>query len=236
MTEAAIKIVRDAPRAEPDAQTATIDAHQSPAFSDEQLALRFASRHAAELRYVAAWSKWLWWDGLRWQTDDTMLSFGKARAVCREAANECNKGKIAVGIASAKTVAAVERLAKADRRLAATTSQWDADPWSLNTPNGVIDLKTGEISEHQPHDYFTKLTAVGPADGGCPTWQGFLNIVTANDLELQHFMQRLECFVVLWSAFSPFVRFCPVMKRLPILSDSGTDFDRTVDDLLGVCG
>ena len=121
-------------------------------------------------------------------------------------------------------------------RILSTTSQWDADPWSLNTPNGVIDLKTGEISEHQPHDYFTKLTAVGPADGGCPTWQGFLNIVTANDLELQHFMLRLECFVVLWSAFSPFVRFCPVMKRLPILSDSGTDFDRTVDDLLGVCG
>jgi hypothetical protein len=38
------------------------------------------------------------------------------------------------GSVSAKTVAAVERLAKADRRLAATVSQWDADLWQLNTP------------------------------------------------------------------------------------------------------
>ena len=33
----------------------------------------------------------------------------------------------------AKTVAAVERLAKADRRLAATATQWDADGWAFNT-------------------------------------------------------------------------------------------------------
>jgi hypothetical protein len=30
-----------------------------PAFSDEALALRFADLHADDLRYVAAWGKWL---------------------------------------------------------------------------------------------------------------------------------------------------------------------------------
>ena len=181
--------------AEMDAQAVAIDADCSPAFSDEQLALRFASRHSAELRYVAAWSKWLWWDGSRWQTDDTLQSFGKARAVCREAANECNKSKVAVGIASAKTVAAVERLAKADRRLAATADQWDADPWSLNTPDGVVNLLTGDMREAQPHDYFTKITAVGPG-GECPTWLNFLNIVTGGDVELQQFIQRMAGYTL----------------------------------------
>jgi putative DNA primase/helicase len=37
-------------------------------------------------------------------------------------------------IASAKTVAAVERLSKSDRRLAATDDQWDDHPTILNTP------------------------------------------------------------------------------------------------------
>ncbi len=32
---------------------------QAPAFSDEALALRFAERHADDLRYVAAWGRWL---------------------------------------------------------------------------------------------------------------------------------------------------------------------------------
>ena len=52
-----------------------------PAFSDEALALRFAERHANDLRYVAAWSKWLHWDGRRWAFDDThfRLSRGPRR-------------------------------------------------------------------------------------------------------------------------------------------------------------
>jgi putative DNA primase/helicase len=37
------------------------------------------------------------------------------------------------GNAKAKTVAAVVTLARSDRRLAATTDQWDRDPWSFNT-------------------------------------------------------------------------------------------------------
>lgn len=114
------------------------DLPHPPAFTDEALALRFAERHACDLRYVAPWSKWLHWTGTNWRTDDTLLAFDLARAVCREAAAECNKPKIASVLASAKTVAAIDRLAKADRRLAATVDQWDADPWLLNTPGGVV--------------------------------------------------------------------------------------------------
>ena len=79
-----------------------------------------------------------------------------ARRICREAASECNKDRVAATLASAKTVAAVERLAKADRRLAATADQWDADPWLLNTPGGIVDLRTGARRAHEPADYLTK--------------------------------------------------------------------------------
>ena len=43
---------------------------------------------------------------------------------------------VAKTLASAKTVAAVERLAKADRKLAATFEQWDTDPNKFNTSEG----------------------------------------------------------------------------------------------------
>ena len=162
----------------------------APAFSDEDLALRFAARHALDLRYVAAWGKWLRWADSHWQPDDTLFAFHLARAVCREAAAECNKQKIAAVIASAKTEAAVERLAKADRRLAATSEQWDADPWVLNTPGGVIDLRTGRARSHEPGDHLTKITAVSPG-GDCTTWRAFLDRVTAGDRDLAAFMQRM---------------------------------------------
>ncbi|MHB8887149.1 MAG: hypothetical protein ACYC5H_19105, partial [Methylovirgula sp.] len=138
-----------------------------PAFTDESLALRFAEVHAQDLRYVAAWGKWLSWTGAHWRFDDTLFAFDQARVVCREAAAECNKPKISSVLASAKTVAAVERLAKSDRRIAATVDQWDADPWLLNTPAGIWDLHKGQVRPSRPEDYCTKITSVA-ADGECP--------------------------------------------------------------------
>jgi putative DNA primase/helicase len=97
--------------------------------TEENIALAYADRHARELRYVAAWSRWQLYDGSRWQFDDTLDAFGRARVICREVSAETGKPQIA----SAKTVAAIERLARADRRLATTAAQWDSDPYLFNT-------------------------------------------------------------------------------------------------------
>src|SRR4051812_24822401 len=104
--------------AELDAQIIQLDAEREarpPAFTDEALALRFADLHSNDLRYVARWGKWLVNTGLRWEIDHTLHAFDMARRVCRAAAMECNKKKESTAVASAKTVAAIERLAKADR-------------------------------------------------------------------------------------------------------------------------
>ena len=161
-----------------------------PAYTDEALALRFADQHADDLRYVAAWGRWLHWTGTHWQLDETLQAFDHARAICRCAAAECKKDKLAIALASAKTVAAVERLAKADRRHAATVDQWDVDPWALNTPSGVIDLRNGKSLPHDPADHHTRITAVS-SGGDCPTWLDFLDRVTDGDRDLQAFMQRM---------------------------------------------
>ena len=109
-----------------------------PPSAEEAIALAFAQRHGHELRYVASWGRWLCFDGTRWQYDDTLHTFDRVRALCREVA--LDSGKSARALASAKTVAAVERLAKADRRLAATAAQWDSDGWLLNDRDDDGDL------------------------------------------------------------------------------------------------
>ena len=146
--------------------------------------------HADNLRYVAAWSKWLHFTGTHWQLDDTLFAFDEVRALCREVAAECENKKTASMLASAKTVAAVERLAKADRRIAATVDQWDANPWILNTPAGTVNLQTGKMYRHNPLDFCTKITAAAPG-GDCLIWKGFLARVTGKDQELQRFLQRM---------------------------------------------
>ncbi len=104
-----------------------------PEFSDEALAQRFVERHGDGLRYIAAWRYWYAWTGAQWKQDTTLDAFDRARAICRAASSDANTPHIKTALASAKTVAAVERLAKVDQRTAATVEQWDADPDTFNT-------------------------------------------------------------------------------------------------------
>ena len=93
-------------------------------------------------------------------------------------------------LTKAQAVAAIERLARADRRYAATVDQWDTDDWLLNTPSGIVDLRTGELQQHDPLRYMTKQTSVAPG-GDCQMWQRFLDDITAGDKEYITFLQRV---------------------------------------------
>jgi putative DNA primase/helicase len=162
----------------------------SPAFSEEHLALEFTHRHGDRLRYVAAWGKWFEWEGRVWREDTTWRTFGLSRILCREMARGINDPKVnPKAIASRNTAANVMKLAAADRRHAAKVDQWDSDPWLLNTPAGTVDLRTGQLRQHDPDAYMTKMTAVAPG-GECPLWLTFLDKVTAGDKELQRYLQR----------------------------------------------
>lgn len=181
------------PAAPPSPDDLDLDGTPSPTYSDDALALAFAERHADQLRYVAAWNQWLAWTGAVWQPDTTLRVFSRARLLLRQAAAACKKRRVAAGLAASQTVAAVERLSRADRRLAATVAQWDVRASVLNTPAGLVDLRTGELHPHRLEEYASKITAVAPdtTGAGCPAWLAFLDRITGGDKELQAFLQRI---------------------------------------------
>jgi putative DNA primase/helicase len=168
---------------------------RAPAFSDEALALTFAATHQGDLRYVATWGKWMRWTGMHWRSDDALFAFDKARVTCRQTAAKANTNQKT--LASAKTVAAVVTLARADRRLSANSNQWDVDPFLLNTPDGVIDLRTGEIRSHQVDGYMTKLTAIAP-DHNCDIslWKNFLIQIMDGNGSMIRFLQRVAGYAL----------------------------------------
>ncbi len=161
-----------------------------PEFTEDALALEFTRRYGEDWRFVASWGQWLVWTGAHWRHETTLMGMHLSRLVCREAAARCTRARVAAKIASASTVAAVERLARADRRHAATSEEWDRDPWALNTLGGVVDLRTGSRREHDRTDRMTRMAGALP-DGGCPTWKSFLATITNNDLNLQAYLQRI---------------------------------------------
>src|SRR5690606_24834903 len=51
----------------------------------------------------------------------------------------------------------------------------DSDPWVLACPNGVVDLRTGELLAHDPQRLVTKHASVDfSPDAECPTFDRVL--------------------------------------------------------------
>jgi putative DNA primase/helicase len=173
--------------------------------TEDALALSFTRRYHRDWRYVAAWGRWLVWDGHRWRTEDTLAATDLIRCVCRQTAVRADNAKVAAKLASASTVGGVERLARADRRHAATTDEWDADPWLLNTPAGVVDLRTGRKRANDRADRMTKITTA-TAGGDCPQWRAFLADIAGGDVDLQAYLQRMAgyCLTGVTSAHALF--------------------------------
>jgi P4 family phage/plasmid primase-like protien len=157
--------------------------------AEDTLALDFVNSREGEIRYITERGKWLRWDGQRWAADETTAVYDLIRKHVRQlafqmAATEQKK------VATAQKVAAVERLARTDQRIATTGDAWDADSWMLNTPGGIVDLRSGELIQAAPEFLCTKMTAVAP-DGDCPTWKAFLDRSLGGDADLIGYLQRI---------------------------------------------
>ena len=158
--------------------------------TEDALAEAFTDQHSEDWRYVAAWGQWLNWSGTVWRKEDTLQAYDLSRQICRAAARKAASAKLKAKLSSASTIAAVERIARADRRHAETTEVWDRNPWALNTPAGIVDLQSGLLGSHDRPAYMTKITSASP-QGDCPVWLEFLDTVTGGDVELQRYLQRM---------------------------------------------
>ena len=82
-------------------------------------------------------------------------------------------------------------LKEATPRLFIPTSALDNDPLILNTPDGEVRLDTGEITPHNPEHFITHIASCAPSDQGADIWKCFLEQISCNDKELQHFLKQI---------------------------------------------
>jgi len=73
------------------------------------------------------------------------------------------------------------------------SSQLDANPYLLNTPAGVFDLRFGVsgLREHKSEDLITKMTATSPSMKGKDVWLKSVNTIFGNSKELIDYVQQM---------------------------------------------
>jgi putative DNA primase/helicase len=170
------------------ADLVNLQAISPPEFSDDALALEFVERGIGEFR----WSPGLGWmtdDGVVWSQDDKLRRYDLQRRICRQASNHADSNTEAKRIAWARSVNAALTLAQTDQRLVVPSEAWDRDTMLLNTPGGIVDLRTGQLRPRGA-EYVTQVARVAPVNAPCPTWERFVCEVFCSDRDLIEFMQR----------------------------------------------
>jgi len=131
---------------------------------------RFVDAYGDRVRFVATWSaghQWLVWDGRRWAGDTTGQAKRWMKAISRsvtahcltieddserkEAIKEAKRGESNSAVNGALSLAAI------DAQVVVDHEDLDAYPWLLNCGNGTLDLRTGQLSRHDPDQLLTKL-------------------------------------------------------------------------------
>ncbi|MGC0097524.1 phage/plasmid primase, P4 family, partial [Ralstonia pseudosolanacearum] len=162
--------------------------------TEDGLATAFTRRYGDDWRYCSLWGKWLVWTGVRWNPDQLLYVTHLARGICRAASLKAEMARQKSKLASSSTIASVEKIARSDPKHAATADEWDADVWALNTPGGVVDLRTGQLRPHRREDRMTKVTTATPRGRngeGCPAWLAFISDITGGNTDLAAYLQRV---------------------------------------------
>ena len=156
---------------------------------------RFMFAFGRDVHWCEERGKWFVWDGRCWRMDAirdmNRMSELTMRALMREAAGDEDAMKWAVRC-NKDARAGRDMLEVVKHRSAIPMDALDRHSWLLGCDNGIIDLRTGELLEH---DRKWLITTLSPAqydpEHPCQRWQQFLSEITDGNEELVSALQRL---------------------------------------------
>ncbi|GHV63898.1 phage protein [Spirochaetia bacterium] len=168
--------------------------------TDTTNAYRMLKEHGKDIRYNAAWKKWIVWNGKQWQLDTGFLIHHKGLQMIRGIYQEQLKTadyrdrldiqKHAVQSESVKRRKAFIEAATWIPELNINSDDLDRDPWLLNVDNGTVNVRTGELKPHCQEDLITKVAKVAyDKNADCPTWKKFIREIMNYKPELITYLQ-----------------------------------------------
>ena len=146
----------------------------------------------AFLRYCPQMGRWLHWDGHRWHREPAGGGIAReySKAIARQYPDDWATHK--KRSLSASGTSACLSLTETDHRIAVDIDALDAHPWELNTPGGIINLRTGQLRPPEPAALHTRSTRVAPDPDADPSpWLEFLATTFQGDQAIIGYIRRL---------------------------------------------
>lgn len=176
------------------------DAQTSLERSDDGNALALIDRFGNKIRYCPERGRWLHWTGQRWEWcasgGGVVREYVKviARELPEDDVNDVRHKQRSLG-AIGTTSTLIQ--AATDPRVVVDLEALDARPFELNTPTGIVDLRTGTTIPADPSHLHTRITAASPdATVDATRWNNFLADTFKGRDDLPEYMQRLVGYSV----------------------------------------
>lgn len=177
--------------------------------SEQSYARVIAKIYKDEIRYSKALG-WLLWTGSYWRKDAESEVYGlilkcndrmfadavamKKLADDQQENTESAKAyyNFARKMREGTKISALEKIIRSLPELRVLdVNKLDADPWALNTPEGTVNLTTGELKPHVSSDFCTKIARYGPkTTDNSKIWLDFVDYITGCNPEVADFLQR----------------------------------------------
>ena len=139
---------------------------------------------------------WYTWDGKRWKEDKSRKVERITSKTLRKLLKSEDEREVKWGKQCEKRAIRMNSIKDMIPLVPAQREGFDTHPFLLNVENGVVDLRTGELSLHNRDLMLTKMTNVSfQKDADCPNWMAFLDSIFKNedgqtDYELINFIQK----------------------------------------------
>jgi hypothetical protein len=145
-----------------------------PSDTHWQLAAAFAAQYGADWRYNVDAKRWFRFSGRVWEACDFLpdvvgAMLAQAGFDIYQTVNGRSAESRFRALQSYGTINSVVKLMQGLQGMAVRESDFDAHPYLLNTPDGVIDLHTGAMQDHHAALLIRNITLVSP-DIGASTW------------------------------------------------------------------
>lgn len=169
--------------------------------SDTGNATLFSRMHGQDVRFDFRRNSWFVWTGHHWARDQDGKLLRLAELVARqryEAAwslpdkeDAKRAAKFAIETENRTRVAAMLDLARAREPIADSGESWDPDPMLLGVPNGVVDLRDGELRDGRREDHVSLVAGVAyDPKAVANRWLRFLYEIFNGKEDLIDFVQR----------------------------------------------
>lgn len=178
------------------------DAGATPSRNDLGNADIFIRLAGEDFRWVPGWKMWLSWCGVCWKRDGEGLLkqaaervTGELMRTSRELFNAGHEDaprayKWALQAGEAHRINAMDQVLR--WRLTLDAEILDRKPLVLACGNGVLDLRTGEMSEGKRGDWLTRGTGVRYLPrAACPRFEEFLREIMCGDEEMVAYLWRV---------------------------------------------